>query len=308
METDDLRKEETQFMVAGCQLEREKQLMDKRAKLEQAIAEEQVYAKLWMLDAEKKAERERLEAEAKKKKTQETMNILSWQTTQQAAASSAEKERRAKEQVMLKQQWQLEQEADAEAERQKFILNRERNMELINHNAAEKELRGIALEAEKARDKELLDAALAREQALADLEAAERIAKRTETIELQKHYKKTQGDKNAMERQIDAFVAEEADRQYKMREAQWERERQARINLLKDVYVSREQDILLKQEKKREAKWYADYESKQIQDAMVAQKAEFEARAAKEAAARKNHQMDILKQMNEKDRLQRQYL
>ena len=43
--------------------------MDKRAKLEQAIAEEQVYAKLWMLDAEKKAERERVEAEAKKKKT-----------------------------------------------------------------------------------------------------------------------------------------------------------------------------------------------------------------------------------------------
>ena len=34
METDDLRKEETKFMVAGCQLEREKQLLDKRAKLE----------------------------------------------------------------------------------------------------------------------------------------------------------------------------------------------------------------------------------------------------------------------------------
>lgn len=34
METDDLRKEETAFMVAGTQLEREKQLMDKKAKLE----------------------------------------------------------------------------------------------------------------------------------------------------------------------------------------------------------------------------------------------------------------------------------
>ena len=34
METDDLRKEETKFMVAGCQLEREKQLLDKRTKLE----------------------------------------------------------------------------------------------------------------------------------------------------------------------------------------------------------------------------------------------------------------------------------
>ena len=34
METDDLRKEETSFMVAGCNIEREKQLMDKKAKLE----------------------------------------------------------------------------------------------------------------------------------------------------------------------------------------------------------------------------------------------------------------------------------
>jgi hypothetical protein len=30
---------------------------------------------------------------------------------------------------------------DKEAERQKFILNRERNLELIKHNAAERELR-----------------------------------------------------------------------------------------------------------------------------------------------------------------------
>ena len=30
METDELRKEETVFMLAGCQIEREKQLMDKR--------------------------------------------------------------------------------------------------------------------------------------------------------------------------------------------------------------------------------------------------------------------------------------
>lgn len=34
METDDLRKEETNFMIAGTQIEREKQLMDKKAKLE----------------------------------------------------------------------------------------------------------------------------------------------------------------------------------------------------------------------------------------------------------------------------------
>jgi len=71
---------------------------------------------------------------------------------------------------MLKDQWNKELEMDKEAERQKFVLNRERNLELIKHNAAERELRQTQIEAEKARDKELLNAALAKEKALADIE------------------------------------------------------------------------------------------------------------------------------------------
>lgn len=39
---------------------------------------------------------------------------------------------------MLKKQWKNEANSDKEADRQKFILNRERNIELIQHNAAEK--------------------------------------------------------------------------------------------------------------------------------------------------------------------------
>lgn len=45
-----------------------------------------------------------------------------------------------------------------------------------------------------------------------------------------------------------------------------------------------------------------------LEVSITQQNAEFEAREAKEAASRKNHQMDILKQMNEKDRVQRTYL
>jgi len=52
--------------------------MDKKAKLEQQILEEQVYAKLWMLDHQKKVQREQEEASDKKKKVQETLNILTW--------------------------------------------------------------------------------------------------------------------------------------------------------------------------------------------------------------------------------------
>lgn len=67
---------------------------------------------------------------------------------------------------MLKDQWAKEIEADKEADRQRFILNRERNLELINHNAAERELRGIQQEVEKKRDLDLLNAALTKEKAL----------------------------------------------------------------------------------------------------------------------------------------------
>ena len=52
--------------------------MDKRQKMEENIIEEQVYAKLWMLDGEKKLAREKREAEEKRMKIDETMGILSW--------------------------------------------------------------------------------------------------------------------------------------------------------------------------------------------------------------------------------------
>lgn len=197
---------------------------------------------------------------------------------------------------------------DQEQEKQKFLLNRERNLELIKHNAAERELRHTQDEAEKYRDKELLDTAMAREKAIADIEDAEKLQRRREVIELQQYYRQSESDKQAYEKLVDEFVQAEAERQYKMREAQWIREEQARINLLKDVYNSREKDILLKQAMKKEMDWLKENERRQIESSIAQQNAEFDARATKETAIRKNHQLDILKQMNEKDRIQRTYL
>ena len=125
---------------------------------------------------------------------------------------------------MLKEQWAKELAADKEAERQKFVLNKERNLELIKHNAAEKVLRDAQVGLDKARDRELLEAALAKEKALADIEEQERIKRRQEVIELQAYYKKFEADKGAWEKEVEKFVQEEAERQYKMREAQWIRE------------------------------------------------------------------------------------
>lgn len=73
------------------------------------------------------------------------MNILTWQNDARGAVAREEQTKKLIEQDMLKKQWAMEIDADKEADRQKFILNRERNLELINHNAAERELQAIQI-------------------------------------------------------------------------------------------------------------------------------------------------------------------
>lgn len=75
---------------------------------------------------------------------------------------------------MLTSQWKNEEEYEREMERQKFIVNRERNLELIRHNEAEKQLREEQEKRGKERDKYMLQNALDREQALERLEQEEK--------------------------------------------------------------------------------------------------------------------------------------
>jgi hypothetical protein len=50
------------------------------------------------------------------------------------------------------------------------------------------------------------------------------MARRAEIVELQGHYKKSKDDKAQYEKLVDQFVEVEAERQAKMRDAQWQRE------------------------------------------------------------------------------------
>lgn len=63
-----------------------------------------------------------------------------------------EKNLTAAEREMLKRQWAFDQEKERETERERQILNRERNLGLMKHNQQEKGLREQAELAEKQRD------------------------------------------------------------------------------------------------------------------------------------------------------------
>ena len=89
---------------------------------------------------------------------------------------------------MLRQQWAIEETKEKCDAEQRFLLNRERNLELIAHNATEKQLREEAQQADRMRDKALLEVALGKERAVEQWESDERNARREEIRTLQVHY------------------------------------------------------------------------------------------------------------------------
>ena len=140
-QNDTLRREDQKFYNYGTAIEREKQLIDKRRNIEQKMMEEQVYAQLWQLDAQKKLEREMQEAREKQEKIKDTMAVLDWQKQTREIQRAQEQDLVKREQKMLQEQWAIEEQKEKQDAEQRFLLNRERNLELIQHNAMEKQLR-----------------------------------------------------------------------------------------------------------------------------------------------------------------------
>ena len=70
----------------------------------------------------------------------------------------------------------------------------------------------------------LLKATLNRERALENLESEEKFRRRTEVVDLQKHYSQEAKDKKAEEELIERLTALESEKQWKMREDKWRKE------------------------------------------------------------------------------------
>jgi len=85
---------------------------------------------------------------------------------------------------MLNTQWKKEEEYEREMERQRHLLSKERNLELLRHNDAEKALREEQLRLEKERDKLMLNKALTKEQQIERLELEEKLRRRQEVVDL----------------------------------------------------------------------------------------------------------------------------
>ena len=164
------------------------------------------------------------------------------------------------------------------------------------------------MRSEKERDKEMLERAISREKEIERLEAEEKLRRRQEVVELQKFYMQKAEDKKAEEQLVEYLTWLESEKQWKLREDKWRKEDQARINLMKQVYEDRAKTIGAKQMLTEEEKWRMEYEKKLIEEEINRIKTEDEEKKMRETLTKKNHQTDILKQINERDREQRRVI
>ena len=303
--TDDLRLADSKFYTQQCALEREEQLRDKRRRKEKEIFEEMLFAKLWDIDMKKKIEREQKEKLDKEERVKETMDIISWQNKSKVEQDKIEKEKAEQEKKMLNEIWKVEEEKERESERQKLLLNKERNLELIRHNQMEKEIRDLEDAKEKERDKMLLQMALDREQALQDLEVKEREERRREAKELQVHYKQQSDDQQREDAMIEYLTQIEEEKQRKIQEDKWRKEDEARIQLLREVYESRAQNIENKKMFKKEALDNVMRDRDELDKALDQQNRDHENKVLQQKMNKGKHQSDVLKQVGEKERTKR---
>lgn len=84
------------------------------------------------------------------------MAVLDWQKHTRHLTKAQEQNLTSQEKQMLAEQWKREEEQERELQRQQFVLNRERNLDLLRHNEAEKKIRDGQTDIEKQRDKDLL--------------------------------------------------------------------------------------------------------------------------------------------------------
>lgn len=110
----------------------------------------------------------------------------------------------------------------------------------------------------------MLGSALSREKALEQLEQDEKNRRRQEVADLQKYYLQKAEDKKAEEQLIEYLTWLESEKQWKLREDKWRKEDQARINLMKDVYDNRAQNIEMKKVFKNENDWLLNNEKQNV--------------------------------------------
>jgi colicin import membrane protein len=174
------------------------------------------------------------------------MKVLDWQKQTREGWRAAQVKKEREEKDMLKTQWHEEDSRAKKVEEERARQMRELNLELIQHNELEKGLKSKMTALEKDRDKHMISAIVQENQKQAELEAELKQRRLAEAKEMLKAIDNRSELQRREEQEIERLAEEEKNKQIAREDAKFQREQEARIALMKDVYSDREAAVSYK--------------------------------------------------------------
>ena len=245
-DNEEVRKHDSEYNNMKCCFEQEDQMLDKLKRRYNNYLEEKAFDDINKIDYLKKLEREKKEEEEKIKKTKELNDYREFQRKQELQNLERINELNKLEKEKLKQQWAIDEQNELKEKIYKRELNKKVNEDIKYYNQIEKKKREDQEQYEKDQDKKMIEEILKKERALDEIDRMEKLKKKEELMKNSDFLKYKMQLKKEEEAWMDKLVEEERERQYQKEQTQWLKEQAARIELMKEVYKSRAEEIMRK--------------------------------------------------------------
>ena len=245
-DNEEVRKHDSEYNNMKCCFEQEDQMLDKLKRRYNNYLEEKAFDDINKIDYLKKLEREKKEEEEKIKKNKELNDYREFQRKQELQNLERINELNKLEKEKLKQQWAIDEQNELKEKIYKRELNKKVNEDIKYYNQIEKKKREDQEQYEKDQDKKMIEEILKKERALDEIDRMEKLKKKEELMKNSDFLKYKMQLKKEEEAWMDKLVEEERERQYQKEQTQWLKEQAARIELMKEVYKSRAEEIMRK--------------------------------------------------------------
>ena len=245
-DNEEVRRHDSEYNQIKCCFDQEDQMLDKLKRRHNNYLEEKVFDDINKIDYLKKVEREKKEKEERIKKNKELNEYRDFQRQQEMENLARINEINKLEKERLNQQWAIDEQNELKEKIFKRELNKKVNEDIEYYNQLEKQKREEKDKYEKEQDKKMISEILKRERALDEIDRMEKLKKKEDLLKNSEFLKYKMKQKKEEEEWMDKLADEERERQYEKEQKQWLKEQAARIELMKEVYKSRAEEIMRK--------------------------------------------------------------
>lgn len=302
---DELRQAESHAVAKHVAKEREAQLIEKQAKAITAAKEDSEFALVWEQSRLEKVKREEYELEARHMRDDEQMRVLNDQIQHLRQKAQEELALKQQQAVLMRAQIETQKLQDEQQVREKAAEQRKLSEALDRFNRKK-----LAKRAKEARKELAFELDMLKK--VAEIEHAAQVQKqetasryRDQMNKYLEYLESLKGIEAEREREQDQIIAEDVDRVWREREAQWEQENRKRKKLLNEVLQARQDQMQFKRQQNLAQQEQAKKERLEIEEYLMQGRMKEIQKHNAQAMAQQNYRHGLEQQVQQVKELRR---